>query len=63
MRKKILVQPDANSIVVEFAALDFSAPEHNRYAYRLEGYDKTWVETDYSRRLAAYTNLPPGNYR
>jgi diguanylate cyclase (GGDEF)-like protein len=61
--KKILIQPDANSIVVEFAALDFSAPEHNRYAYRLEGYDKTWVETDYSRRLAAYTNLPPGNYR
>lgn len=61
--KKIIVQPDANSIIVEFSALDFSAPEHNRYAYRLEGYDKKWVETDYTRRLAAYTNLPPGEYR
>ncbi|MBC3875966.1 diguanylate cyclase [Undibacterium sp. LX15W] len=61
--KKIIVQPDANSIVVEFSALDFSAPERNRYAYRLEGYDKNWVETDYTRRLAAYTNLPPGEYR
>ena len=48
---------------MEFAALDFSAPERNRYAYRLEGYDKSWIETDYTRRLAAYTNLPPGNYR
>lgn len=61
--KKLLVQADANSIVVEFASLDFSAPERNRYAYRLEGYDRNWVETDYTRRLAAYTNLPPGNYR
>ncbi len=61
--KNIVVQADANSIVVEFAALDFSSPDHNRYAYKLEGYDKNWIETDYSRRLAAYTNLPPGNYR
>lgn len=61
--KNIQIQADANSLVVEFAALDFSAPERNRYAYRLEGYDKNWIETDYSRRLAAYTNLPPGNYR
>lgn len=61
--KKLIVQAEANSFVVEFAALDFSAPERNRYAYRLEGYDKSWIETDYTRRLAAYTNLPPGNYR
>lgn len=61
--RKIEVQPDANSIIVEFSALDFSAPERNRYAYRLEGYDKSWIETDYTRRLAAYTNLPPGEYR
>ncbi|MBR7800693.1 ligand-binding sensor domain-containing protein [Undibacterium fentianense] len=61
--RPIVIQPDANSIIVEFAALDYSAPERNRYAYRLVGYDKDWVETDYSRRLAAYTNLPPGEYR
>ncbi len=60
---KLVIHAEANSMVVEFAALDYSAAEHNRYAYRLEGYDKTWVETDYTRRLAAYTNLPPGDYR
>ncbi|MFZ5704617.1 MAG: ligand-binding sensor domain-containing diguanylate cyclase [Pseudomonadota bacterium] len=58
----ITIAPDANSIAVEFAALDFSAPERNRYAYRLEGFDQRWTETDAERRLAIYTNLPPGNF-
>jgi diguanylate cyclase (GGDEF)-like protein len=52
----------ANSFSVEFAALDFSAPERNRYAYKLAGYDDAWVDADASRRLATYTNLPPGHY-
>jgi len=54
--------PDTNSIAIEFAALDFTAPERNRYAYKLEGFDRDWIETDATRRLAAYTNLPPGDY-
>jgi ligand-binding sensor domain-containing protein/signal transduction histidine kinase len=57
------ITPQANSIAVEFAALDFSAPEQNRYAWQLEGYDRDWIETDFAHRLAAYTNLPPGEYR
>jgi len=59
---KLLVQPSANSLAVQFSALDFSAPELNRYAYKLEGYDRDWTETDPKRRLATYANLPPGNY-
>ncbi len=58
----IVLTPDTNSLTVEFAALDFTSPEHNRYAYRLDGFDRDWTETDSSRRLAAYTNLPPGDY-
>jgi diguanylate cyclase (GGDEF)-like protein len=58
----LTVNPGANSIAVEFAALDFSAPERNRYAYRLEGFDPDWIETEPSRRVASYTNLPPGDY-
>ena len=56
------VTPAANSIAVEFSALDYSAPERNRYAYRLDGFDSTWVDTEASHRVAAYTNLPPGDY-
>ncbi|HKY93474.1 MAG TPA: two-component regulator propeller domain-containing protein, partial [Nevskiaceae bacterium] len=58
----ITVTPGANSLSVEFALLDTSAPERNHYAYRLDGFDKQWIETDYTRRVASYTNLPPGDY-
>jgi ligand-binding sensor domain-containing protein len=59
----VTISPHANSLWVEFSALDLTAPERNRYAYQLEGYDSAWVEADSSHRVAAYTNLPPGNYR
>jgi diguanylate cyclase (GGDEF)-like protein len=45
----------------DFAALDFSAPRKNRYAYKLEGFDKNWIELGNMRR-ATYTNLDPGEY-
>ena len=50
------------SLLVEFAALDYSAPERNRYAYRLRGADPDWIATEPTRRLATYTNLAPGDY-
>ena len=56
------ITPGANSIAVEFAALDYSAPERNRYAYRLDGFDPAWIDTEAAHRVAAYTNLPPGDY-
>ena len=46
----------------EFAALDFSNPSKNRYAYRLEGFDRDWIESG-PRRYASYTNLDGGTYR
>lgn len=46
----------------EFSALDFSAPEKHRYAYRLEGFDKDWVYTTAANRTATFTNLDPGTY-
>ncbi len=57
------VESAANSFAVEFAALDFSAPERNSYSYKLEGYDNNWIDADATRRQAAYTNLPPGDYK
>ncbi|MFG6413749.1 diguanylate cyclase domain-containing protein [Roseateles sp. DC23W] len=59
----LTVRPDANSLAVEFSSTDFSAPERNRFAFKLDGYDSGWVDSDASRRLAAYANLPPGDYR
>jgi len=58
----LLVPAGAKSFSVEFAALDFSAPQRNSYAYRLNGFDPDWVAADASRRLASYSNLWPGKY-
>ena len=45
----------------EFAALDFASPAHNQYTYKLEGFDKEWLNVREARG-ATYTNLPSGNY-
>jgi diguanylate cyclase (GGDEF)-like protein len=37
-------------------------PDRVRFKYQLEGYDRDWVDAG-SRRVAYYTNLPPGPYR
>ncbi len=57
------VPAGAKSFAVEFAALDYSDPEKNTYAYMLEGYDRDWVRTGSDMRVATYTNLAPGMYR
>jgi diguanylate cyclase (GGDEF)-like protein len=61
-RKRLAVPPEAGGFSVEFSLLDFTAPERNRYAYWLEGYDKDWREVDTTHRSAGYTNLSPGHY-
>lgn len=45
----------------EFAALNYYVPEGNRYAYKLEGFDRSWNDIGHARR-ATYTNLSPGEY-
>ncbi len=50
------------AITFEFAALDYTDPESNRYAYRLQGFDEDWVEAG-TRRTASYANLRGGQYR
>jgi len=55
------IPADASGFEVGFAALDYTAPDRLRYAYRMAG-DANWTETDFGRRSAAFTNLPPGRY-
>lgn len=46
----------------EFAALEYTAPEKNQYAYKMEGLDEDWIYTDSEKRFANYTTLAPGKY-
>lgn len=59
---RLTIPPGQRALMVEYAVLDFAAPAENRYEYRLQGLDRTWKSTPPDRRLAAYTNLPPGQY-
>jgi ligand-binding sensor domain-containing protein/DNA-binding CsgD family transcriptional regulator len=59
---EILLQPKDELFSFEFAALDYTAPEKNRYAYKLEGLMDDWVQTDSRRRLASFSRLTPGRY-
>ncbi|NIR63280.1 MAG: histidine kinase, partial [Aliifodinibius sp.] len=45
----------------KFAALDYSSPEENQYAYMLAGFEENWNYSG-SRRFVTYTNLDPGEY-
>jgi ligand-binding sensor domain-containing protein/serine phosphatase RsbU (regulator of sigma subunit) len=51
-----------NVVSFEFAALHFSSPGKNRYAYRMEGFSDDWVPVPAERRFATFTGLRPGRY-
>jgi signal transduction histidine kinase/CheY-like chemotaxis protein len=45
-----------------YTALTFLFSEFTQFRYKLEGFDADWVEAG-NRRVAYYTNVPPGTYR
>jgi len=47
---------------LEFAALHFSDPKKNAYAYKMEGLDEEWTYVNSGRRFVNYPTLPYGNY-
>ncbi|QQS34842.1 MAG: response regulator [Ignavibacteriales bacterium] len=59
--KEITLSHDQNFFTFEFASLDFSNPEKNLYAYKMEGFNRDWVQAG-NQRFATYTNLDPGEY-
>lgn len=61
--KHITLTYDQAFISIKFAALNFTNPEKNLYAYKLEGLrnDNDWHYSLTQRRVS-YTNLGEGNY-
>jgi len=60
LKDKLLFASNQNTFSLSFALLNFIKPEKNRYAYKLDGFEKNWNEVNVP--TAAYTNLPPGSY-
>jgi ligand-binding sensor domain-containing protein/signal transduction histidine kinase/DNA-binding response OmpR family regulator len=59
--KEIILPFNQNVISIEFAALNFTQSNKNKYRYILEGFEKSWNDAGI-QRLVTYTNLNPGNY-
>lgn len=50
-------------ITLHFSSMEFNPSLKNMYQYKLEGFEKEWTETSYSKNFVQYTNLYPGEYR
>jgi signal transduction histidine kinase/CheY-like chemotaxis protein/ligand-binding sensor domain-containing protein len=60
-RKEIRLDHDQSVFTFEYAALDYTNPQENNYAYKLDGFDPEWRFVS-KKRTATYTNLDPGTY-
>ncbi|MCP4042770.1 MAG: PAS domain-containing protein [Gammaproteobacteria bacterium] len=52
----------SNYFEFQFSALNFTAPEKNRYAYMLEGWDEDWYYSG-SNPFGRYSGLAGGRYK
>jgi ligand-binding sensor domain-containing protein/signal transduction histidine kinase len=58
---RIELPPGTTRFDLYYTAPSFVAPERVRFKYKLEGFDKDWIDSG-TRRIAYYTNLRPGAY-
>jgi PAS domain S-box-containing protein len=62
LKEFIKFPPGKEKLEFHYTALSYTVPERVLFKYRLEGYDRDWVDAG-TQRVAFYTNLPPGKYR
>lgn len=58
---QIILKHNQSSFSIDFASLSYSAPELNKYAYRMKGLNNDWVYLDKAQQLI-FSNLPHGRY-
>jgi ligand-binding sensor domain-containing protein len=54
--------PGKTRFEFRYTALALRSPETVHFRFRLEGFDRNWIEAG-TRRTAYYTNVPPDSYR
>ncbi|HEX3397738.1 MAG TPA: two-component regulator propeller domain-containing protein [Steroidobacteraceae bacterium] len=58
---EINVKPGQEKWEFQYTASSLLVPQRTSFRYRLEGFDKDWIDAG-NRRIAYYTHLPPGRY-
>jgi len=56
-----VLEPGRGDFEFHYAGLSFVDPDRVSFRYVLEGFDRDWIDAG-SRRVAYYTNIPPGRY-
>lgn len=60
--QEITLGPDNAKVEMHYSVVMLRSQERIRFRYMLKGFDKNWTDAS-SRRVAYYTNLPPGRYQ
>jgi ligand-binding sensor domain-containing protein/two-component sensor histidine kinase len=56
------IQPGQQRFEFHFSGLSFVAPEKMQFQYRLEGWEKDWVDAANNKHIAEYSYIAPGYY-
>lgn len=59
--QKITLKYSQSVFSIGFVALNFTLPQKNQYAYKLDGFDQKWNFVGPQHKVT-YTNLDPGTY-
>ena len=59
---KLRLGPGEGKLEIHYTAIRLKSQARIRFKYLLEGFDRDWTDAG-NRRVAFYTNLPPGRYR
>jgi signal transduction histidine kinase/DNA-binding response OmpR family regulator len=60
--RNIVLNYNQANISFDFVALSYASPKANKYAYKMESIDESWIYCD-NRQSVSYTKLNPGKYR
>jgi ligand-binding sensor domain-containing protein/signal transduction histidine kinase len=59
--KEIYLHAEHNFFTISYVGINFTSSYKNQYAYKLEGFDKDWINAG-TQRFATFTNLDPARY-
>jgi len=59
---EVEVSPQAQNFEIHYAGLSLAAPQKVRFRYKVENYDRDWLDAG-TRTSAYYAKLAPGKYR
>ena len=61
IKENFEIAPGHTRFAFQYAGLSFVSPQKVRFRYKLDGFDRNWIDAG-AHRVAYYTNIPPGRH-